>query len=56
MINFTCLKGCPSSPFWGTKDFLMDICPSTSGKGFTEMSRDATYDITENISKINLFV
>ena len=34
----------------------MEFCLSTSGKDFTEMSRDATYDIMENISKINLFV
>ena len=40
----------------GNEGFLMDFCPSTSGKGFTEMSRVATCDITENISKINLFV
>ena len=43
-------EGCPSSPFWGTYDFFMDFCPSSSCKGFTEMSRDATYDITENIN------
>ena len=34
----------------------MGFCPSTGGKGFTEMSRDATYDITENISIINLLI
>ena len=33
-------------------------CSAISGKGFTEMSGDATHDITENkiINIINLFV
>ena len=33
----------------------MDFSPPTSCKGFTEMSKDATYDITETVI-INLFV
>ena len=34
----------------------MDFCPSTSCKGFTEMSRDAICDITENISIIIILI